>query len=139
MSAIGKAERETHNRVIALFRDELGYRYLGDWSDRPDNSNIQEDLLTAHLTKVGHAPEQISRAIYLLRTEADNSNRSVYDNNNPVNSLLRYEEANQDARAGPVHSSSSVNWISSTENFPYRSCMVSPSRTTGRRDSRNAR
>ena len=30
MSAIGHPERETQDRIIALFRDELGYRYLGD-------------------------------------------------------------------------------------------------------------
>ncbi len=45
MSTIGKPERETQNRVIALFRDELAYRYLGDWSDRPDNSNIEEGFM----------------------------------------------------------------------------------------------
>ena len=42
MSAIGQPERVTQNRVIALFREELGYRYLGDWTDRDDNSNIEE-------------------------------------------------------------------------------------------------
>jgi hypothetical protein len=40
MSAIGQRERATQNRLIALFRDELGYRYLGDWTDREGNSNI---------------------------------------------------------------------------------------------------
>jgi len=30
MSDIGKPERATQNRVIALFRDELSYHYLGD-------------------------------------------------------------------------------------------------------------
>ena len=48
MSNIGQPERETQNRVIALFRDELGYRYLDDWTARPDNSNIEDNLLTAY-------------------------------------------------------------------------------------------
>lgn len=34
MSDVGKPERATPRRVIALFRDELGYRFLGDWTDR---------------------------------------------------------------------------------------------------------
>lgn len=40
MTIIGQPERVTQKRVIALFRDELGYRYLGDWTHREDNSNI---------------------------------------------------------------------------------------------------
>ena len=47
MSAIGQPERATQNRVLALFRHELGYRYLGDWTDRDGNSNVEERLLTA--------------------------------------------------------------------------------------------
>ena len=50
MSNIGKKERETQNRVIALFRSELDYRYLGNWEEREDNSNIEEEILTAWLT-----------------------------------------------------------------------------------------
>ena len=42
MSIIGQAERITQNRVIALFCDELGYRYLGDWTDRDGNSSLRE-------------------------------------------------------------------------------------------------
>jgi type I restriction enzyme R subunit len=34
MSDIGKPERETPNRGIGLFRDELGYQYQGDWPER---------------------------------------------------------------------------------------------------------
>ena len=90
MNGIAKPERATQNRVIALFRDELGYRFLGDWSDRPDNSNIEESLLTAYLAKCKYTPEQVSRAIYLLRTEADNPNRSLDENNKAVYSYLRY-------------------------------------------------
>jgi type I restriction enzyme R subunit len=90
MNDIGKPERVTQNRVIALFRDELRYRYLGDWTDRPDNSNTEEGLLVAYLTKRGYTPEQISGAIYKLRIEADNHGRGLYGNNQAVYSLLRY-------------------------------------------------
>ncbi len=90
MSNIGKPERDTQNRVIALFRDELGYRYLGDRSDSANNSNIEEDLLSAYLIQAGYTMAQIGRAIHLLRVEADNPNRSLYDNNRAVYSMLRY-------------------------------------------------
>ena len=88
--SVGQPERVTQDRVIALFRDELCYRYLGDWTDRDGNSNIDEGLLTAYLTKSGYTSAQISRAIYVLRTEADNPNRSLYENNKEVYKLLRY-------------------------------------------------
>jgi type I restriction enzyme, R subunit len=89
-SPIGQPERNTQNRIIALFRDELGYRYLGDWSDRDGNSNVEEGLLTAWLTKRGTTPAQISVALHKLRTEADNHNRTLYGNNQAVYNLLRY-------------------------------------------------
>ncbi len=86
---IGQPERVTQDRVINLFHDELGYRYLGDWADR-ECSNIEEGLLTDHLSESGYSVEQIKRAIYLLGTEANNQNRSLYDNNQAVYSMLRY-------------------------------------------------
>ena len=90
MRNIGQPERATQNRVLALFRDELGYRYLGDWRDREGNSNIDEELLTPYLTKCGYTSAQISSALYKLRTEADNHNRGLYGNNQAVYNLLRY-------------------------------------------------
>lgn len=90
MSDIGKPERATQTRVIALFRDELGYRFLGDWSDRDGNSNIEEDLLTASLTRRGYNSAQISAAMYRLRNEATNNSRSLYANNQEVYKFLRY-------------------------------------------------
>jgi type I restriction enzyme R subunit len=41
-----QSERATQNRIITLFHDELRYDYLGDWTDRAKNSNIEEGLLT---------------------------------------------------------------------------------------------
>jgi type I restriction enzyme R subunit len=90
MSDIGQPERVTQDRVIALFHDELKYRYLGDWTDRDGNSNIEEGLLSAWLTKNGYTSAQIGAALYKLRTEADNHNRTLYGNNQAVYSLLRY-------------------------------------------------
>lgn len=89
MTPTVRTERATQDRVIALFRDELGYRFLGSRSDR-DNSNVEEDLLTAHLVRAGYGPEAISRAIHRLRTEASHAHRSLYENNRAVYSLLRY-------------------------------------------------
>jgi len=90
MSKIGQPERATQNRVIAVFRDELGYRYLGDWRDRDDNSNIEEHLLTAYLSRNGYGTAQINKAIHALRAEADNHSRGLYGNNKEVYKLLRY-------------------------------------------------
>ena len=52
MNLIGKPERHTQNRVIALFRDELKYRYLGDWTDRA-NSNIDDAQAGGELVQAG--------------------------------------------------------------------------------------
>ncbi len=90
MSAIGQPERDTQNRIVALFRDEMGYRYLGDWTDRDGNSNIEEGLLSAWLEERGHSRAEIGAALHKLRTEADNHNRTLYGNNQAVYRLLRY-------------------------------------------------
>ena len=90
LSTVGQPERATQNRVVALFRDELGYRYLGDWTDRDGNSNIEEGLLSTWLIGRGHSPAQIGVALHKLRTEAANQNRTLYGNNQAVYSLLRY-------------------------------------------------
>ena len=90
MSTVGQPERATQSRILDLFCDELGYRYLGDWTDRPGNSNVEEGLLTDWLKACGHTAAQISRALYALHAEADNHSRGLYGNNQAVYSLLRY-------------------------------------------------
>lgn len=54
MTSVGQPERVTQNRVIALFRDPLGY--VGDWTDRDGNNNIEDGRLSAWLAKCGYAP-----------------------------------------------------------------------------------
>jgi type I restriction enzyme R subunit len=90
MSTVGQIERATQNRVIALFRDTLGYTYLGNFEDRPDNRNIEESLLRAFL-KVHKVKEPlITKALYELNKAAGDQNKSLYDVNKEVYSLLRY-------------------------------------------------
>lgn len=89
MNDIGKPERATQNRVVELFKQQLKYAYLGDWVDRA-NSNIEESDLAAYLAEAGYNPAQINQAIYRFRTEADNPQRSLYDNNQAIYEMLRY-------------------------------------------------
>ncbi|MCK9398177.1 MAG: type I restriction endonuclease, partial [Methylobacter sp.] len=116
MNEIGQSERATQNRVITLFCDELGYRYLGDWTDRDNNSNIEERPLSDFLTKSGYRPEQISRALDRLRTEAGNPNRSLYDNNKAVYSLLRYGIQVQAAAGENTETIKPINWDDPAQN-----------------------
>lgn len=34
MTTVGQIETKTQQRIVTLFREQLGYDYLGDWSDR---------------------------------------------------------------------------------------------------------
>lgn len=121
MNTVGQPERATQNRIIALFRDELGYRYLGDWSDRTGfdgkgNSNIEEGLLTDFLSKNGYSPTQISRTLDRLRTEAGNPSRSLYDNNKAVYSLLRFGVQVQAAAGENNETINLINWEEPAQN-----------------------
>ena len=44
MSTIGQIEKRTQQRVVKLFREQLGYDYLGNWTDREGNRNIEPEL-----------------------------------------------------------------------------------------------
>lgn len=90
MGNVGASERSTQNRIVALFRNELHYRYFGDYSDRSVNRNVEEIPLASWLARRGYSEQQISAAVRKLRTEADNFNRNLYDNNKAVYELLRY-------------------------------------------------
>ncbi len=88
--SVGQKERETQDRVVALFCSELGYEYLGDWEDRQGNSNIEEALLHKYLAGKGYSDALIARSLDQLRTTANNFQESLYTNNKNVYGLLRY-------------------------------------------------
>lgn len=89
-SKVGQLERETQNRVVALFQNELGYRYLGNWEKRENNSNIETEILTAYLAKKGYDQNLITKALFELDKAANRYSKGVYDPNKEVYSMLRY-------------------------------------------------
>jgi type I restriction enzyme, R subunit len=91
MSAVGQREIMTQRRLIRFCRDELGYRYLGNWKDRPDNSNVEENLLSGWLKRQMHSDKVITKVLQELnRASALGGSKTLYDANRDVYGLLRY-------------------------------------------------
>lgn len=90
MSSIGDIERKTQDRVIELIHTKLDYDYLGNWEDRENNSNIEEDLLTKYLSKNGYSEILIKKTLYELRKITEDQNKSLYEINKEFYSNLRY-------------------------------------------------
>lgn len=117
--SVAKPERATQNRVISLFRDQLGYAYLGNLEDAPNNSNIDEALLTQYLLKKFYGPEQISRAFYALRVAANHHGQSLYTNNKAVYGLLRYGVDVKLDATSPTDTVHLIDWANPLENDFY--------------------
>lgn len=91
MSTVGQIEKKTQDRVIALFCEQLGYDYLGNWHDREGNRNIEEHYLRLFLNDTqGYSKTIITKVLYEINRVASDPGRSSYDVNKEVYSLLRY-------------------------------------------------
>ncbi|MEX3644272.1 type I restriction endonuclease subunit R [Mycolicibacterium porcinum] len=91
MSDVGQIERKAQNRVVALFRDQLGYEYLGTWAHREGNSNVETALLTQNLKARGYDDNLINRALDQLgKAAAVGAGHDLYEANRDVYGLLRY-------------------------------------------------
>src|SRR5687768_15416187 len=88
---IVKPERDTQNRIIKLFQKQLKYRYLGNWYERENNSNIEEDILITFLRdKKKYDPTLINKAVFDFKKAASDHSNDLYNVNKSVYSLLRY-------------------------------------------------
>lgn len=88
---VGQIERKTQNRIVKVFCDRLGYDYLGNWEDRENNSNIEEEYLRGFLAKTKkYSDKVIDKAIAEFKKTAGNQVMSLYDLNKEVYGLLRY-------------------------------------------------
>ena len=91
MSVVGELETLAQQRVVEFFQDALGYAYLGDWTSRPDNSNVEREILADWLSRQGHNDRIIDKVLYELgKAIALGGSKTLYDANKQVYSLLRY-------------------------------------------------
>ncbi len=91
MSQVGQKEILTQKHVIHLFKDEMGYDYLGNWKDREGNSNVEEALLTDWLKRQEHSEKIITKVLHELgKAKALSGSKTLYDANREVYGRLRY-------------------------------------------------
>ena len=91
MSAVGQREFQTQRRVVAFFQNALGYKYLGHWKDRPDNRNVERELVADWLKRQGHSDKIIDKVLFELnKAAALGGSKNLYDANRETYSLLRY-------------------------------------------------
>ena len=112
-----RKERDTQNRVIQLFVEQLGYTYLGDLEDQ-ENTNIREQDLRKWLVDQNrYSKSSISRAIFDF-TKAANINPSddLYPINKEVYSKLRYGVKVKDDSTDLVQTVWFVDWKNPLNN-----------------------
>lgn len=119
MSKVGQKERETQNRVIKLFTEKLDYTYLGDWHERENNKNIEEEYLRKYLNKKGYNRDLINRAVEKLLKISSNQTDKLYYVNKEVYSLLRYGAKVKEGVGENNKTVSFINWEDPYDNDFY--------------------
>lgn len=108
MQKVGQVERKTQDRVIKLFKDDLGYIYLGNLMEQ-ENENIIPDLLKSFLRgqrdengNIKYSEYVINNAIEELQKMAKSGQDDLYHCNKEVYTMLRYGKSIKDENGQPV-------------------------------------
>jgi type I restriction enzyme R subunit len=87
---INPIERITQNRIVKLFTEQLNYAYYGNWEERLNNSNVEQDYLRAFLQKQGYAEALVNKAVSEVAQLANSHSGNLYERNKKIYNLLRY-------------------------------------------------
>ena len=115
---VGQLERKTQDRIVKFFQDELNYEYLGNWEERTNNSNIEEELLSKYL-KGKYSQTLINKAVNQLQKLATNQSKSLYDINKEIYSALRYGIDVKDKAGDKKQTIQFINWKEPLKNDFY--------------------
>src|SRR5690606_15272362 len=116
MSEVGQRERVTQDRVVQLFKNDLGYRYLGNLHDL-NNKNIREQDLKAWLKKRGISDVLIQKAFRQLDiASALGEGRKLYYANKDVYELLRYGVKDKEGQGEQKQTVWLIDWQNPEEN-----------------------
>ena len=119
MSRVGKIERMTQNRVVELFTEKLGYKYLGNLQDKDNNKNVETRILRNYLRRKGYSEKLIERAINKLIRAVKNQANSLYDINKEVYGYLRYGVEVRETIGENKQTVKLINWDDVYDNEFY--------------------
>lgn len=82
-------ERQTQNRIIKFFENELKYTYLGNLEDE-ENFNVRWGDLKAYLSKTGLSFKFIESIVNKFHSAVTDFSQSPYHTNKEVYGILKY-------------------------------------------------
>lgn len=91
MSKVNELEIKTQRRIIdkVFCNNVLNYTYLGNYKERENNPNVEEDLLLKFLLKK-YDKLIAKRAVQEFASLAYNETKSIYEVNKEIYNLLKY-------------------------------------------------
>lgn len=110
-----RSERATQDRLAAFItapedQGGLGYRHLGNWSDRAGNRCVEPELLRANLSARGYSHDEINAALTRLMQATDVTGTTLYQANLRTYTLLRYGVDVQTSVAAPHKTVHLIDW-----------------------------